>query len=111
MAKSRIETNGCGETGGPVEMTAVEREAARRERRKEYLREYYRANREKAREYQRKYNLAYRKKQRVGGAHGGGLSRPDVRHTFTIRDIMQLPTEKAAKAIDLICRGERMFTM
>jgi hypothetical protein len=79
----------------------------RTERRKEYLRQYYLANRDRAREYQRQYSQRYRRKQRFDDEP----VREEVRSTYTVRDIMQLPTEKAVRAINLICRGERAFTM
>ncbi len=81
--------------------------AQRVQRRREYLRQYYLANRDRAREYQRQYSLRYRRKQRLSGLP----AREPVRSTYTIRDIMQLPTEKAVRAINMICRGERTFTM
>ena len=81
--------------------------ADRTERRREYLRQYYLANRDRAREYQRQYSLQYRRKQRLSGLP----AREPVRSTYTVRDIMQLPTEKAVRAINMICRGERAFTM
>lgn len=81
--------------------------AERIERRKEYLRRYYLANRDRAREYQRQYSLRYRRKQRLTGKP----VRESVQSSYTVRDIMRLPTEKAVRAINLICRGERVFTM
>ncbi len=82
------------------------------EKRKEYLRRYYREHRDKAREYQRRYNITYRKKQRVGaGPKGDLVPRQKVQNMYTVSDIMQSPAEKAVKIIDMICRGERSFTM
>ncbi len=82
------------------------------EARRAYLRRYYEANKEKAREYQRRYNLMHKKKVRMAGRLAGanGLREP-VRETFNASDIMQAPTEKSVKILQLILRGERYFTM
>ncbi len=82
------------------------------EARRAYLRRYYEANKEKAREYQRRYNLLHKKKARLAlGASGVSTEREAVRETFHASDIMQAPTEKSARIIQLILRGERYFTM
>ena len=82
------------------------------EERRAYLRRYYEANKEKAREYQRRYNLTHKKKVRLAGRLiGAGGVREAVRETFNASDIMQSPTEKSARIIQLILKGERYFTI
>ena len=82
------------------------------EARRAYLRRYYEANKEKAREYQRRYNLMHKKKVRLASRFDEASNlRQAVRETFNASDIMQSPTEKSVKILQLILRGERYFTM
>ena len=82
------------------------------EARRAYLRRYYEANKEKAREYQRRYNLMHKKKARLAGRLAGvSGAREAVRETFHASDIMQSPTEKSVRILQLILKGERHFTM
>ena len=81
------------------------------EARRAYLRRYYEANKEKAREYQRRYNLMHKKKVRLADRLSGTRIREAVRETFHASDIMQAPTEKSARILQLILSGERHFTM
>jgi len=82
------------------------------EERRAYLRRYYEANKEKAREYQRRYNLMHKKKARLADNYAGTHRlREAVRETYHASDIMQAPTEKSMKILQLILNGERSFTM
>lgn len=91
-------------TGEPVRKISEARRA--------YLRRYYEANKEKAREYQRQYNLMHKKKARLASRFDeASCLRQAVRETFNASDIMQSPTEKSVKILQLILRGERYFTM
>jgi len=82
------------------------------EARRAYLRRYYEANKEKAREYQRRYNLMHKKKARLAESCAGTNSiRQAVRETYHASDIMQAPTEKSMKILQLILKGERHFTI
>ena len=82
------------------------------EARRAYLRRYYEANKEKAREYQRRYNLMHKKKARLADSYAGtNRLREAVRETYHASDIMQAPTEKSMKILQLILKGERSFTM
>ena len=82
------------------------------EARRAYLRRYYEANKEKAREYQRRYNLMHKKKVRFASKlDGAPRLRQVVRETFNASDIMQAPTEKSVRILQLILQGERYFTI
>jgi len=82
------------------------------EARRAYLRRYYEANKEKAREYQRRYNLMHKKKARLADSYAGtNRIREAVREMYHASDIMQAPTEKSMKILQLILKGERHFTM
>jgi len=82
------------------------------EARREYQRRYYQMHKEKAKEYQRQYNLKHKKKVRGGrGKSGFSAPREVVRTTFNSSDIMHAPVEKAARILDKIIKGERLFTM
>ncbi len=82
------------------------------EARRVYLRRYYEANKDKAREYQRRYNLMHKKKVRMASKlDGASRLREAIRETYHASDIMQAPTEKSVRILDLILRGERYFTM
>lgn len=82
------------------------------EARRAYLRRYYEANKEKAREYQRRYNLMHKKKARLAENFVGvSRRRQPVREMYHASDIMQAPTEKSVRILQLILNGERHFTM
>ncbi len=102
-------------SGAKRELTPEEKrlkELAAAEKRREYQRRYYQMNKEKAKEYQRQYNLTHKKKARGGrGKNGGLLQREVVRSTFNTSDIMHAPAEKAARILNKIINGERLFTM
>lgn len=100
----RSSTRRTKETAEPVRKIS--------EARRTYLRRYYEANKEKAREYQRRYNLMHKKKVRLASRFDeSSRLRQAVRETFNASDIMQAPTEKSFRILQLILRGERYFTM
>ena len=82
------------------------------EARREYLRNYYLKNRDRALAYQREYNRKYKKKARPGDDDAPiQLGRPNIRRTFTPRDLIQSSAEKTVRMIDQILRQERYLTM
>ncbi len=83
----------------------------RRTARREYLRQYHRDHKARARAYQRQYYRNHKKKSVPEGGAVFLLQRERVRLVFHAGDIMQSPTEKALRIIQLIIAGERQFTM
>ena len=87
--------------------------ASSKEARHEYQRRYYQAHKEEAKVYQRQYNLTHKKKK-IGGSRSTTKTpfvREVVRGTFNTDDIMHAPPELAARRINMILSGRRLFTM
>ena len=62
------------------------------------------------REYNRRYYLTH-KKSRGGKGSMFVCPREATRSTFNSSDLMQMPVEKFAVAVDMITNGERLFTI
>lgn len=114
----RSDVSGTGQ-GRPINPTALDRgdfvmDDARKspkttdasDKRREYLRAYYRRNREKMLAYQRHYNAQYRKK-----LTDPSENHPASRRLSTPGEIMACPTEKAERMIEEILQGHRRLAM
>ncbi len=114
MARPRITTvaNPVAHSTTAPENGETRTKLSTAEARREYQRRYYQMHKEKAKEYQRQYNLKHKKKARGGRGKANSLCpREVVRTTFNSSDIMHAPAEKAARILDKIIKGERLFTM
>jgi len=82
-------------------------EAEKKEARRQYQHDYYRANKDRARAYQREYNRTHRKKQ---GSKAGAVCRGQRRRLRThlnASNLMQDSTAHFERDLAAILRGEK----
>jgi hypothetical protein len=83
------------------------------EARREYQRQYYLAHKGKAKEYSRLYHRQHSKKGGNNRNRKANIKwkRETTQMTFTQHDLMDIHDDKAARTINKILSGERLFTM